>query len=106
MAYVLLLIAIGIEVLATSLLRSTEGFTCLVPTVACLCCYAISFVLLANIVKSLPVGVAYAIWAGLGTSAIAMIGVFFLGEPLSIVKVGGIVLIVIGVVCVNLSGAR
>lgn len=106
MSYVLLLIAIGIEVLATSLLKSTDGFTRPLPTVACLCCYAISFVLLANIVKSLPIGVAYAIWAGLGTAAIAAIGVLFLDEPLTLVKVGGIALIVVGVAFVNLSGAR
>lgn len=106
MAYVFLLIAIGIEVVATSLMKSTEGFTRPLPTAACLTCYAISFVLLSQIVKTLPIGVAYAIWAGIGTAAIAAIGVFFLDEPLSLVKMGGIVLIVVGVVCVNLSGAR
>jgi small multidrug resistance pump len=105
MGYVLLLGAIAAEVFATSTLKSTDGFTRLWPTVACLTGYTVSFVLLAQVVKSVPVGVAYALWSGLGTAAIVAIGATFLGEPITLVKVVGIGLIVAGVVVLNLGGA-
>ncbi len=105
MAYVLLLIAIGAEVFATSLLKSTDGFTRLWPTVACLTGYAVSFAALSQAVKVVPVGVAYAMWSGLGTAAIVAIGAAFLGEPITWVKLVGIGLIVAGVVILNMGGA-
>lgn len=61
--------------------------------------------LLAQVVKSVPVGVAYAIWSGAGTAAIVAIGAMFLGEPLSVAKIIGIGLIVAGVVVLNVGGA-
>ncbi|WP_262106723.1 multidrug efflux SMR transporter [Arthrobacter sp. Marseille-P9274] len=106
MGYVFLLLAIAAEVFGTSLLKSTEGFSRLWPTVLCLTAYAASFALLAQVVKSVPVGVAYALWSGLGTIAIVAIGTAFLGEPISLVKVLGIGLIVAGVVVLNLGGAH
>lgn len=105
MAYVFLLIAIASEVVATSLLRSTEGFSRLWPTVACLSGYALSFVMLSQAVKTVPVGVAYAMWSGLGTVAIVAIGAMFLGESLGLVKIVGVALVVTGVVLLNLGGA-
>ena len=106
MAYVFLLLAIAAEVAATSLIKSTEGFSRLWPTVACLGGYAIAFVMLAQAVKGVPVGVAYAVWSGLGTAAIVAIGAVFLHEPLSVSKVVGVALIIGGVVLVNLDGAH
>jgi small multidrug resistance pump len=103
--YVFLGLAIAFEVLGTSLLKSTDGFTRLWPTVACLSCYAAAFALLAVAVRGVPVGMAYAMWAGLGTAAIVAVGVLFLGETLSLVKVIGTALIVVGVVVLNLGGA-
>ena len=106
MAYLFLLGAIASEVVATSLLKSTEGFTRLWPTVACLTGYVISFAALSQAVKGVEVGVAYALWSALGTAAIVTIGAVFLGEPITLVKVIGVTLIIAGVVTLNLGGAH
>jgi small multidrug resistance pump len=107
MPYVFLLVAIAFEVIATSLLKSTEGFTKLWPTVAVLAGYAAAFAALAWAIRQdLPVGVAYAMWSGLGTAAIVAIGVVFLGEPVSVQKVAGVVLVIGGVALLNLGGAH
>ncbi|XVV13824.1 DMT family transporter [Actinoplanes sp. CA-131856] len=106
MPYVFLLLAISSEVAATSLLKTTDGFTKLWPTLACLSGYAVSFLMLALTVRDLPVGVVYAVWSAIGTAAIVAIGAAFLGEPLTLPKVIGVSLIIAGVVVVNLSGAH
>jgi small multidrug resistance pump len=105
-AYVFLLGAIAAEILATSLMKSTMGFTKLWPTLACLVGYAISLVLLSQAVKGVSVGVAYALWSAVGTAAIVAIGAAFLGEPITLIKVAGISLIIAGVVTLNLGGAH
>ncbi|WP_330463880.1 multidrug efflux SMR transporter [Micromonospora zamorensis] len=104
MAYVLLGIAILAEVVATSLLKSTAGFSRLWPTLGCVTGYLLAFLLLAQAVKEIPVGVAYALWSGLGTAAIVAIGAVFLGESVGLAKLTGIALIIAGVVIVNLTG--
>ena len=106
MAYVFLLGAIAAEVVATSFMKTTEGFTRLWPTLLVLAGYAISFVLLAQAVKGVQVSVAYALWSALGTAAIVAIGAAFLGEPITVVKVAGISLIIAGVVTLNVGGAH
>ncbi|MGC4770789.1 DMT family transporter [Micromonospora sp. DT44] len=106
MAYVLLGIAILAEVVATSLIKSTAGFTRVWPTLGCLTGYVLAFLLLAQAVKEIPVGVAYALWSGLGTAAIVAIGAVFLGESVGPVKLVGIALIIAGVVIVNLTGEQ
>ena len=105
MAYVYLLVAIGSEVFGTSMLKATDGFSRLWPTVACVAGYVLSFVALSQAVKSVPVAVVYALWSGLGSAAIVAIAAVFLGEPVTLVKVVGIGLIVAGVVVLNLGGA-
>lgn len=105
MPYFFLLIAIGSEIIATSLLKYTEGFSRLWYTLACLLMYGIAFFMLSLAVRDIPVGVAYALWSGLGTAAIVAIGAMFLGEPITLVKVTGISLIVAGVLVLNLGGA-
>lgn len=106
MPYVLLVMAIAVEVVATSLLKLSDGFTKLWPTIGSLVGYAAAFVLLAIVVRDMPVGVAYAVWAGLGTAAIAVVGVLFLDESLTFAKIAGIVLVIGGVVTLNLGGAH
>jgi small multidrug resistance pump len=105
-AYVFLLAAIAAEVVGTSLLKATDGFTRLWPTVACLAGYVISFLALSQAVKGMSVGVVYALWSALGTAAIVAIGAVFLGEPITLVKVLGIGLIIAGVVTLNLGGVH
>jgi small multidrug resistance pump len=104
-AYLLLALAISAEVAGTSLLKASEGLTRLWPTAGTVAGYLVATVLLAQAVKTVPVGVAYAMWSGLGTAAIAAIGAAFLGEPLNAAKVIGIALIIGGVVILNLGGA-
>jgi small multidrug resistance pump len=105
-AYVFLVLAIVAEVVGTSLLKATEGFTRLYPTAGALAAYGLAFLMLAQVVKSLPVGVIYAIWSGLGTVAIVAVAAVFLDEPLTLAKAIGIGLVVAGVTVLNLSGAH
>ncbi len=106
LAYVLLVVAIVTEVVGTSLIKATDGFTRLWPTVGFVASYATSFWMLSHIVKELPVGVVYAIWAGLGTVAIVAVAAVFLDEPITVAKGIGIALVIAGVVVLNLSGAH
>lgn len=107
LAYLFLFVAIFAEVLATSLLKSTDGFSRLWPTVMCLLAYAISFAFIAmSIARGMHTDFAYAIWSAVGTAAIVAIAVVFLGSPLSAAKVVGVGLIIAGVVTLNLGGAH
>ena len=106
MGYLFLVTAITAEVIGTSLLKATEGFTRLWPTLGLAVAYLLAFLMLALAVRDVPVGVAYAMWSGLGTAAIVAIGAVFLGEPLSLAKVAGVGLIIGGVVVLNLGGAH
>jgi small multidrug resistance pump len=107
LTYLYLLGAIFAEVVATSLLKSTEGFSRLWPTVICLVGYAVSFLLLAvSISRGMQTDVAYALWSAIGTAAIVAIAVLFLGSPVSVAKVVGVGLIIAGVLTLNLTGAH
>jgi small multidrug resistance pump len=107
LAYLYLLCAIFAEVVATSLLKSTEGFTRLGPTAICLVGYAISFAMLSlSIARGMQTDVAYALWSAIGTAAIVLIAVLFLGSTMSVAKVVGVGLIIAGVVTLNVAGAH
>ena len=106
MAYLFLLGAIAAEIFSTSTLKNTDGFTRLWPSVACAAGYIVSFLALSQAVKGVQVGVAYAIWSGLGTAAIVAIGAAFLGEPITGTKITGISLIIAGVVTLNVTGSH
>lgn len=101
--WLLLLLAIVCEVIATSSLRATNGFTRLVPVVVVIVGYICSFYLVSLTLKAIPVGVAYAVWSGVGTILIVLIAWLFMGQKLSLPALGGILLIVAGVVILNLS---
>ena len=101
-----LLLAIGTEVVATSALKASDGFSRLVPSGVVVAGYAASFYFLSLSLREIPLGVVYAVWSGIGTAAIALIGVVFFQETLGWVGIGGIVLIVLGVVLLNASGAH
>jgi small multidrug resistance pump len=104
-AYLLLACAIASEVAATSLLPRAASFTVLLPSIAVVVGYVLSFVLLARVVETVPVAVAYAIWSAAGTAAVAAIGATFLGQPLSAWQLAGLVLVVLGVVLLQLGGS-
>ena len=103
---VLLMTAIGVEVGATALLPRAAGFTQPLWSAVVIVGYALSIWLLALVVRSMPVSVAYAIWAGLGTAAVAVIGFLFLGESMGPLKATSLGLIVLGVVGLNLVGTH
>lgn len=104
MVYVTLAGAILAEVLGTTAMKYSNGFSKLVPSLITAVSYAVAFILLAQTLKTMAVGTAYAIWAGVGTAAIAAIGIVFIGESVSPAKVAGIVLVVAGVVVLNVGG--
>jgi small multidrug resistance pump len=105
-AFALLMVAIATEVAATAALPRADGFRDPVWTVAVVAGYAVSIWLLTLVVEQIPVSVAYALWAGIGTAAIAVVGVAFLGERLDWVKASAVGLIVVGVALLNLRGAH
>jgi small multidrug resistance pump len=100
--FVVLIAAIGVEVGATTALPRTRGFHDLPWSALVLGGYALSIWLLAIVVRQMSVSVAYAVWSGVGTAAIAGVGVLFLGERLDAVKLSALALIIIGVVVLNL----
>ncbi|NUP17826.1 MAG: multidrug efflux SMR transporter [Streptomyces sp.] len=106
MGYLLLAGAIAAEVAATTAMKYSEGFSRLLPSLVTALGYLVSFALLAQTLKTVSVGTAYAIWAGVGTAAIATIGIVFLGDGMTVTKAAGIALIIIGVVVLNLGGAH
>jgi len=103
---VLLAIAISTEVAATISLRYSDGFSKPLPSALTVAGYVFSFYLLALVLRDISVSTAYAVWSGAGTAAVAAIGMAILGEPANAVKLASIVLIVVGVVALNLSGAH
>ncbi|WEK57095.1 MAG: SMR family transporter [Candidatus Brevundimonas phytovorans] len=96
-----LLGAIGLEVLGTTLLQSSQQFTRPWPTAGLAVCYAAAFYLLTIALKQMPVGLAYAIWSGLGVVLISLIGLVLFKQKLDAPAVIGLVMIVGGVVVIN-----
>lgn len=105
-AWIYLAGAISLEVAGTLALSSTDGFTKPLPTAFVVLTYGVSFWLLALTLRELEVSLVYAVWAGAGTAAIAIIGMSLLGESVSALKLGSIALVISGVVGLNLAGAH
>lgn len=95
-------IAIACEVAATSLLKSTEGFSRLWPTVAIGVGYVLSFYFLSLTLRTIPTGVAYAIWSGAGIVLVSGIAWVFLGQKLDAAALAGMGMILAGVLVINL----
>ena len=103
-AWLLLIGAVTMEVIGTTALKMSDGFTRLWPSATTVAAYMLAFIALGFVLKRMEVGVAYAIWAGLGTAMVAMVGVFFFGESMDWMKAGSLMLIVLGLVGLNLAG--
>lgn len=101
MNWVLLSLAITAEVVATTALKYSEGFTKLLPSIMVVAGYVIAFYFLSMTLKSIPIGVAYAIWSGMGIVLIALIGWFFFKQQLDLATILGMALIITGVVVMN-----
>jgi len=106
MHWVYLSFAIVFEVAGTTAMKLSEGFSKWLPSTLMVILYIVSFGLLALALKKLEVGMSYAIWAGVGTALIALIGVLWFKEPMNALKAVSILLIIAGVVGLNLSGAK
>ncbi|WP_157471815.1 DMT family transporter [Gilvimarinus agarilyticus] len=101
MVWVLLVTAIVCEVIATSALKSAEGFSRLWPSVIVVLGYGVAFYCLSEVVKTLPLGVTYAIWSGVGVALIAVVGWLVFDQKLDAAALLGLGLIVTGVVIIN-----
>ncbi|MES9871566.1 MAG: multidrug efflux SMR transporter [Candidatus Sedimenticola sp. 6PFRAG7] len=98
--------AIVLEVAGTTSMKLSEGFTKLTPSILIFVFYAASFTALTLALKKIEVSVAYAVWSGAGTALIAMIGVIYFSESLTLIKIISILLIIGGVIGLNLSVAK
>ena len=98
--------AILFEVAGTTSMKLSLGFTKLVPSVLIFIFYAISFVSLTFAVRKIDMSVSYAIWSGVGTALIALIGVYYFSESMTMLKLASIVLIILGVIGLNLEGFK
>ncbi|CZF82753.1 Multidrug transporter EmrE [Grimontia celer] len=99
--FVTLSVAILFEIVATSMMPKTQSFTQPIATTSVLVCYAISFYLLSITVKSMPLGIAYAIWSAAGILLVSLVAWMFYGQQLDLPAVIGMSLIVAGVVIIN-----
>jgi small multidrug resistance pump len=106
LAWIYLSAAIATEVVGTVFLRYTDGFTKPAPSALVIVTFILSLWLTALALKSLEVSLAYAVWAGVGTAAIAIIGMAAMGETVNALKLASIALVIGGVVGLNLSGAN
>ena len=104
-AWAVLFVAIGIEVSASSALPRTDGFRNPGWSAVVVLGYVLSIFMLTVVVRELPVSVAYAVWAGLGTAGVAVVGMLVLGEAMTTLKAVALTMIVAGVALLNLSGA-
>lgn len=102
MLYAMLVLAIVFEVLGTSAMQAAQHFTRLLPTLVMVVCYAVAFYFLSYTLKAIPVGIAYAIWSGLGIVLISLAGYLVFGQKLDFAAVLGLGLIIAGVVVLNL----
>jgi small multidrug resistance pump len=105
MHWVYLILAIIFEVLGTTCMKLSEGFTKTLPSVLMFVLYGACFSVLTLALKKLDVSLAYAVWSGMGTALIATIGILWFKEPLTVWKLISLAFIIAGVIGLNLSGS-
>lgn len=101
--YIYLLGAIFSEIIGTSMLKLSNGFTILGPSIAVVIFFGLSFTFLVYALKSVPLSLGYSIWSGLGTAGIGLIGVIFFNEVLSGLNILGLIIIILGIVIMNMA---
>jgi small multidrug resistance pump len=106
MGWALLIVAILLEVAGTTNMKLSEGFSKPVPSVLVLFFYALSIIALTFAVNRLDVSVAYALWSGMGTALVAIIGLWFFQESITIIKVVALGLIIVGVVMLHFTSSE
>ena len=102
-AWSLLLLAIAAEVIGTSCLKLSDGFSRLWPSVVVLLAYSTSMLLLSRVVQTIPLGITYALWSGIGIVAIVLVGVLVYRQVPTSIQLFGMSLITAGVVMVNVT---
>ncbi|MDW3080038.1 SMR family transporter [Vibrio sp. 1403] len=102
MGYLYLTIAIIAEVIGTSALKASEGFTQTLPSIVAIIGYGVAFYFLSLVLKAIPVGVAYAIWSGLGVVLVAIVGTVTFNQKLDLAAIIGMLLIIAGVFVMNI----
>ena len=102
--WLLLLLAVSAEIVGTSCLKLTQGFSRPLPTLVVLGAYATSMLLLSRVVQSIPLGITYALWSGIGIVAIVLVGLLAYRQVPTTAQLLGIGLITAGVIVVNLGG--
>lgn len=105
MEWIYLILAILFELSATTLMKMSHGFTKLFPSIGTFIGYGICFTFLSLSLKKIDMGTAYAIWGAAGITIMTIIGIVFFKESINLLKVFSILLIVLGVVGLNISGA-
>ena len=103
MAWIILLIAGLLEVVWAIGLKYTHGFTRLTPSIITIAAMVVSMLLLANAMKTLPAGTAYAVWTGIGSVGAAIMGMVLLGESTNIARIISLCLIVVGILGLKFS---
>lgn len=98
--------AVFLELSGTICLKLSDGFTRLLPAVGVICFYISSFALMAQSLKTLEVGIVYAIWSGVGTAMIAMVGVLAFGETVTALKIVGLLMIIGGSIMLRIASAH
>lgn len=101
MPWLMLILAIIAEVIATSTLKSTEGFSRLWPSVVVVVAYETAFILMSLSMKKIPIGIVYAVWSGVGVSLVTLVAWVFMGQTLDAAGLLGLALIIGGVVVIN-----
>jgi small multidrug resistance pump len=105
MHWVYMILAILFEVLGTTCMKLSQGFTKTVPSILLFVFYGACFSMLTLALKKIDVSLAYAVWSGMGTALIATIGILWFKEPLTVWKLISLALIIAGVIGLNLSGS-
>ena len=103
--WLLLALAIALELSGTICLKLSHGFSRLLPSIGVVCFYIGSFALMAQSLKTLEVGIVYAIWAGVGTALIAVVGVLAFGESITAFKILGLLMIIGGTFLLRMASA-
>lgn len=104
MAYLFLTAAVAAEIVATTLLKASKGYTILVPTIFSIAIYLVCHFCFSKAVTGINLGIAYALWCGVGIIVTTLISVFVFKEAVSIQSIIGLGLVIAGCVVINLSG--
>lgn len=105
-SYIYLVVSIIWEVFGTTMLKMAEGFTVLPPSIGAIVGYVLSFFFLGLALKSIPLSVAYAVWAGAGTVLTTLVSVVLWGEALGVLKIIGLLIIISGVIVLNMTESK